>query len=173
MFDLYLDVEPFNLDVETWFKTFMRKLYAEPLCEAFIRNLRDEPFCETLCGTFLWSLGTFISGIWELVRVEPFIYMEPWETWTFMWNRGTFKSGTCTFMWNRGTFKSETCTYRCMWNLGEPAPLWELLRVEPSCVTLANLVPGFGRLPQTTPKLYWKNPKLFKLWGKGWKNRCR
>ena len=24
---------------------------------------------------------------------------------------------------------------------------------------------GFGRLPQTTPKLYWKNPKLFKLLG--------
>ena len=41
----------------------------------------------------------------------------------------------------------------------------ELLRVEPSCGTLRILVPGFGRLPQTTPKLYWKNPKLFKLLG--------
>ena len=29
--------------------------------------------------------------------------------------------------------------------------------------TLGNLVPGFGRLPQATPKFYWKNPKLFKL----------
>ena len=54
-----------------------------------------------------------------------------------------------------------------MWNLGEPAPLWKLLRVEPffpePCGT--SLVPGFGRLPQTTPKLYSKNPKLFKLLG--------
>ena len=75
---------------------------------------------ESFCGTFLWNLGTFICGTWELVRVEPFI-----------------------------------------WNLGKPEPLCgtrELLRVEPVCGTLGNLhlygnlVPGFGRLPQTTPK---------------------
>ena len=34
-----------------------------------------------------------------------------------------------------------------MWNLGE-------------------LGARFPALPQTTPKLYWKNPKLFKLLGK-------
>ena len=48
-----------------------------------------------------------------------------------------------------------------MWNLVEP----ELFTVEPLCGTSRNLVQGFGRLPQTTPKLYWKNPKLFKLLG--------
>ena len=32
--------------------------------------------------------------------------------------------------------------------------------------TSRNLVQGFGRLPQTTPKLYWKNPKPFRLLGK-------
>ena len=47
-----------------------------------------------------------------------------------------------------------------MWDLGEPE-LLRLLRVEPLCGTLKNLVPGFGRLPQTTP-----NPKFFKLLGK-------
>ena len=41
----------------------------------------------------------------------------------------------------------------------------ELLRMEPVCGTSRNLVQGFGRLPHTTPKLYWKNPKLFKLLG--------
>ena len=61
-----------------------------------------------------------------------------------------------------------------LWNLSlEPWNLYlwnlELLRVEPVCGTLGNLVPGFGRLPQTTPKLYRKNPKLFKLLGE--KNR--
>ena len=61
---------------------------------------------ESFCGTFLWNLGTFICGTWELVREEPL------------------------------------------------------------CGTLGYLVPGFGRLPQTTTKLYWKNPKLFKLLGK-------
>ena len=30
---------------------------------------------------------------------------------------------------------------------------------------MRNLVLGFGRLPQTAPKLYWKNPKLVKLLG--------
>ena len=47
-----------------------------------------------------------------------------------------------------------------MWNLGNlnfgEEPLWE---------TLKNLVRGFRRMPQTTSKLYWKNPKLFKLLG--------
>ena len=42
---------------------------------------------------------------------------------------------------------------------------WEILRMEPLCGTLGNLVPGFRPLPQTTPKLYWRNPKLFKLLG--------
>ena len=49
-----------------------------------------------------------------------------------------------------------------MWNLVEPG----LLRMEPLCGTSRNLVPGFGRLPQTTPDLYWKNPKPFRLLGK-------
>ena len=31
--------------------------------------------------------------------------------------------------------------------------------------TSRNLVQGFGRLPQTTPKLYWKNPEPFRLLG--------
>ena len=33
------------------------------------------------------------------------------------------------------------------------------------CGRSRNLVQGFGRLPQTTPELFWKNPKLFKLLG--------
>ena len=38
----------------------------------FMRNLDvelREP--ESFCGTFLWNLGTFIRGTWELVRVGP------------------------------------------------------------------------------------------------------
>ena len=46
-----LYVEPFNLDVEPWSKTFMRNLYAEPLCEAWIQNLHDNFFCEMFMGT--------------------------------------------------------------------------------------------------------------------------
>ena len=56
-----------------------------------------------------------------------------------------------------------------MWNLSDPGtfePWGTFLSLEPLCGTLGYLVPGFGRLPRTTPKLYWKNPKLFKLWGK-------
>ena len=54
-------------------------------------------------------------------------------------------------------------------NLSEPNVSW----MEPSLRnrfhsfgTSRNLVQGFGRLPQTTPKLYWKNPKPFRLLGK-------
>ena len=53
-------------------------------------------------------------------------------------------------------------------NLSEPNVSW----MEPwlrnrfhSFGTSRNLVQGFGRLPQTTPKLYWKNPKPFRLLG--------
>ena len=53
-------------------------------------------------------------------------------------------------------------------NLSEPNVSW----MEPSLRnrfhsfgTPRNLVQGFGRLPQTTPKLYWKNPKPFRLLG--------
>ena len=53
-------------------------------------------------------------------------------------------------------------------NLSEPNVSW----MEPSLRnrfhsfgTSRNLVQGFGRLPQTTPKLYWKNPKPFRLLG--------
>ena len=54
-------------------------------------------------------------------------------------------------------------------NLSEPNVSW----MEPSLRnrfhsfgTSRNLVQGFGRLPQTTPKLYSKNPKPFRLLGK-------
>ena len=54
-------------------------------------------------------------------------------------------------------------------NLSEPNVSW----MEPSLRnrfhsfgTSRNLVQGFGRLPQITPKLYWKNPKPFRLLGK-------
>ena len=78
----------------------MFDLNLEPLCGTFTRNLwnlHDKPFCEM----FMWNL-----------------YVEPWETWTFMWNQGTFKSGTF------------------VWNLWEP----ELSRVEPL------FTPGQARL---------------------------
>ena len=61
-----------------------------------------------------------------------------------------------------------------MWNLGKLEPLRETfvepgnfyISVEPHlCETLGNLLPGFWALPQTTTKLYWKNPKLFVRWG--------
>ena len=48
-----------------------------------------------------------------------------------------------------------------MWDLGEPEPL----RAEPLCGTLGDLVPGFGRLPSTTRKFYWNDPKSLKMWG--------
>ena len=51
MFNLYLDMEP-------CFKTFVRSLYAEHLCEASIQNLYDKPFfAKSLCGPFIWNLG--------------------------------------------------------------------------------------------------------------------
>ena len=83
-------------------------------------NHSVEPFSEPW-NLYLWNLGTCKSGILrnrtlyvepELLRVESLR-----GTWTFMWNQGTFKSGTC------------------MWNLGEP----ELLRVEPVCGPFGNL----------------------------------
>ena len=40
------------------------------------------------------------------------------------------------------------------------------------CGTLGSMVRGFGQLLQTTPKLYWKNPKLFKLLGKKNEKEC-
>ena len=172
-----------NLDT----KPLCGKWKAESWCEAFIRNLHDKPFRETFTWTFLWNLGTFICGTWELVRVEPLCgtlgnltpYAEPellrvehlcgtlqtlhfyecnlyvGKSEPFMWNRGTFESGTC--MWNLGvpeilrvepwvtwTFKSGTC----MWNFGEPefwrgTFMWNLGEPEfgePSlCGTLGNL----------------------------------
>ena len=82
-----------------------------------------------------------------------------------MWNHcGTWDLRGTSEVWNLG---EPELYVEALWtpellNLGEP----ELLRLEPLCGTLGNLVPGFGRLPQTTPKLYWKHPKLFKLLGK-------
>ena len=60
-----------------------------------------------------------------------------------------------------GTFTSEPLeTYNVSWM--EPS----LRNRFHSFGTSRNLVQGFGRLPQTTPKLYWKNPKPFRLLGK-------
>ena len=72
-----------------------------------------------------------------------------------------------------------------MWNIGEPEPLygnfrglwnfnlyvelrgtWNLLKIKPLYIILQNLIPGVGRLPQITPKFYWKNLKIFYLLGK-------
>ena len=97
----------------------------------------------------------------QLLRMEP-VYAEP---------RGTSRD-------QPELFYNVTVTF--MWNLVEPQPL----TMEPLCGTLwnltfyewnlygeprgtsRNLVPGFRRLPQATPKLYWKNPKPFRLLGK-------
>ena len=52
-----------------------------------------------------------------------------------------------------------------MWNLVEP----QLLRMEPVCGTSRKLAkPGarFRAAAPNTPKLYWKNPKPFRLLGK-------
>ena len=130
-----LDVKPWNLHAEPLRGTLVWRFLPKPSCETFLQSVYVKPWCgtsglqepESFCGSVLtWE--PFICGIWELIRVEPFI-----------------------------------------WNVGKPEPLCgteEHLRVEPACGTLGNLVPGFERLPQTTPKLYWKNPKLFKLLGK-------
>ena len=85
----------------------------------------------------------------QLLTVEP-LCGTLWNLNFQQWNLYVEPCGTSTF--NSGTF---------MWNLLEP----ELLRMEPLCGTSRNLVPDFGRLPQTTPKLYWKNPKPFRLLG--------
>ena len=80
--------------------------------------------------------GTFMCNPGEPELLRAKLDVEPWEPGLFEWNLNV-----------------------------EP---WEpeLLGVDPVCGTLRNLVPGFGQLPQTTPKLYWKNPKLIKLLGK-------
>ena len=47
----------------------------------FLRNVYVEPLCGTSgiwtfkSAAFLWSLGTFIYGTWELVRMEPLWYI--------------------------------------------------------------------------------------------------
>ena len=96
--------------------------------------------------------------------------MEPgtFECRMFMWNLYVEPLWNLEPSWNLRSVECEPELYvEALWaleplNLGEP----ELLRLEPLCGTLGNLVSGFGRLPQTTPQLYWKNPKLFKLLGK-------
>ena len=115
----------------------------------------------------MWSF--YLEPSWQTILRN--VYVEPLRgtsgTWIILWNLWTSICGT--FMWNFGesellrveprgiwTFKSGNF----MWNLGEP----ELFRVW--CGTLKNLVPGFGRLPQTTPKLYWENPSFASCWGK-------
>ena len=109
----------------------MFDLYLKPLCGTFW----------LWCGTMIWNLcAEPLRGtcIWSF-------YPEPsWQTLL----RNVYVELRGAFLWNLGTFICGT---------------WELGRVEPLCGTLGNLVPDFGRLPQTTPELYWKNPKLFKL----------
>ena len=69
---------------------------------------------DSLCGTHRPSLEALM---WNLD-------VESWETWTFVWNLATFKSGT--FMSNHEELKPLCGT-------------WEPLRVEPLCGTLGNL----------------------------------
>ena len=78
---------------------------------------------------------------------EPGNFMEPQKC-------GTVRN--LNFMWKEALWTLEPL------NLGKP----ELLRLEPLCGTLINLVPGFGRLPHTTAKLYWKNSSFSSCWGK-------
>ena len=59
MFDLYLDVEPFNLDVN---------LDLKPLCRAFRRSLCVKLLSETFMAN-LFAKG--LCGTGELLRVEP------------------------------------------------------------------------------------------------------
>ena len=76
------------------------------------------------------------------------------------WNLYVEPCGTSTFQ--NGTF---------MWDLAEP----QLFRMEPLRGTSRNLVQDFGRLPQTTPKLFLE-PRLFffepktscQLWPEDW-----
>ena len=104
---------------------------------------------DPLSEIFMWNLHVEpLSG-----TIEP-LYVDGWnhyvaslcvkQLWVEPW------SGS--FIWNR-------CG---PWELRSVEPLY----VEPLCGTSRSLVQGFGRLPQTPPKLYWKNPKLFKLLGK-------
>ena len=59
----------------------MWNLYVKLLSGTFMTNV----FAKRLCGPFLWNLGTYICGTWELVRVEPLcgtvgnltLYVEP------------------------------------------------------------------------------------------------
>ena len=89
------------------------------------------------------------------------------------WNLhfGISRNLTC-HEWNLhfGTSRNLTFHERNLWlrNLSEPNLSW----MEPSLRnrfhsfgTSRNLVQGFGRLPQTTPKLYWKNPNAFQAVG--------
>ena len=130
---LNLYVEPLDLHLKPLRGTFIWNLWSficQPLSETFAVSMyleartffeSGEPLCEAsgmwdllsvkpLCGT----LGNLNLFLWNLCGTWNLLSMEPWGTWTF-------KIGTC------------------MWNLGEPAPLWELLRVEPLCGTLRNL----------------------------------
>ena len=111
-----------------------------------------------LFGTFIWNpCGTWnlwVSNVYVEPRVPESLFGTVVEPGTFMEPQKCGTLGNLNFMWKL-----------CGPWIGEP----ELLRLEPLCGTLGNLVPGFGRLPQTTAKLYWKNPKLSSCWGKtGW-----
>ena len=102
----------------------------------------------------VFYFGEALSGTWK-----------KWAQLTTVWNK--FRWAPCSRAW--GSVVQLCCGFG------------ELLRAEPLCRTLGNLnfqewnlhvetwgtwCEVSGRLPQTTPKLYWKNRKLFKLLGK-------
>ena len=144
MWNLFL--EPFNLYVKT---LLYLELHMEPTSETF------EPLFGTVqCGPVKWNLylkplcgcGIFICNFYLELLCKT-LYE------TFMWYLAKPEPlcGTWTFwVWN---LYVET-----LWNLS-------FLGLEPLCGTLTNLVPGFRPLPQTTPKLDWQDPKIFKLLG--------
>ena len=95
--------------------------------------------------------------------VRPVSGTFAWNLLTLMWNLDP-KPLCETFMWNlyvkllSGTFMTNVFAKR-LWNLSlEPwnLYLWNLGTSKSG--TFRKLLPGFGRLPQTTPKqLYWSN----------------
>ena len=120
----------------------------EPSCSTCIWNLYVEPLNLDVEPCLIPLCGTFTRNLCVKLLSE-----------TFMTN--IFAKRLCgTFLWNLGTFVCGT------WELVKVEPfIWNLGKPEPLCGT-SGLVPGFWPLPQTTPKLYWKNPKLLKLLGK-------
>ena len=105
----------------------------------------------------VWSPCLKALNLYAFIRnlyLEPLWNLEPLSV-ELLLNQEPLKCGT--FLWNLGEPEPSCRGISGMWNLFRAEPLWNL--GEPGS--------RFSSLPQTKPKLCWKDHKHFKsCWGK-------